>query len=79
MIVNGKTSILVNGKSTRVNGRTFNRALKRGTLEVRSAEGRVLTPSKGLAWSNVASIVRAGKSVQAKATGDFYHSCYGDW
>jgi hypothetical protein len=69
MIVNGKTTIVVNGRPTRVCGRNFNEALRRTAGEpiVLDTEGRRLIPSKGLAWSAVAALVRAGKSVQAKA------------
>lgn len=69
MIVNGKTVVVVNGKPTRVLGRRFNEALRRTSLEpvIHDAEGRRIIPSKGLAWSAVAAIVRSGKSVQAKA------------
>ena len=69
MIVNGKTKILVNGKATRVGGRVFNRALRAGKLDVFCASvARRITPSRGLTWSDVASLIRAGKSVQARAS-----------
>lgn len=69
MIVNGKTPIVINGRTTRVCGRDFNEALRRtqGEPIVLDTDGRRITPSKGLAWSAVAAQVRAGKSVQAKA------------
>ncbi len=73
MIISGTTLIVVNGKSTRVCGREFNRALRAGKngskaeLTLHDASGAILVPSKGLSWNDVAKAVRAGKKVQAKA------------
>jgi hypothetical protein len=67
MIINGKTTIVVNNKVTRVCGRAFNDAIRRrGEPQVFDVDGHRIMPSKGLAWSAVAAQVRAGKSVQAK-------------
>lgn len=67
MIINGKTTIVVNGRATRVLGHRFNEALRRpGEPTILDADGHRIVPSKGLSWSAVASLVRAGKSVQAK-------------
>ncbi len=72
-VINGKTKIRIAPRFgvaaplTRVCGRDFNRALRSGKLEdVLDSEGRKIVPSKGLTWEQVASLVRAGKSVQAK-------------
>jgi len=65
MQINGKTVLLVNGKATRVCGRQFNRALKRGQVDVRLPTGEAVAPSKGLAWGAVAQSIRAGKKVLA--------------
>lgn len=67
MIINGKSTIVVNGKPTRVLGRRFNAALRKGGFDVRDAAGKLLIPSKAMDWGQVAAAVRAGKSVQAKA------------
>ena len=68
MIINGKTPVVVNGQTTRVLGHRFNQALRHSGREpiILDVEGRRIIPTKGLAWSAVASIVRVGKSVQAK-------------
>lgn len=69
MIINGKTPIVVNGRTTRVCGHQFNK-VTRGRLigvQVCDTQGNILVPSKGLSWDQVAEQVRAGKSVQAKA------------
>lgn len=72
MIINGATVLMVNGTSntfraTRVCGRVFNAALKNGLRrsDVRLPSGEVVVPSKGLSWADVATLIRAGKKVQA--------------
>ncbi len=67
MIINGKTPVVVNGRTTRVCGRAFNKALRKGGFDIRDTAGNLLAPSKALNWGQVAAIVRAGKSCQAKA------------
>lgn len=68
MIVNGKTPIVVNGRTTRVCGHRFNELLRGSSAEpiVLDVSGKRIVPSKGLSWSAVAAQVRAGKSIQAK-------------
>lgn len=68
MVINGKTPIVVNGRTTRVCGRRFNELLRASTAEptILDVNGKRIVPSKGLSWSAVAAQVRAGKSIQAK-------------
>lgn len=65
MNISGQTTLMVNGRPTRVCGRRFNRALKRGAVDVRLPTGEAVAPSKGLAWGAVARSIRAGKKVLA--------------
>lgn len=73
MIINGKTTIVVNGKPTRVCGSRFNQELRASDRDasapfnVTDASGANLVPSSGLSWRRVAEFIRAGKSVQARA------------
>jgi hypothetical protein len=65
MNITGTTVLTVNGRSTRVCGRHFNQAVKRGSPVVLLPTGEAVIPSKGLAWSAVAGVIRSGKKVQA--------------
>ena len=68
MNLSGTTKIVVNGKQSCILGRAFNVALRAQGAEmvVFDLEGAQIIPSKELAWSAVAALVRAGKKVQAK-------------
>ena len=68
MIINGKTTVIVNGRATRILSHRFNVALKEGKLSaVLDAEtGAPIVPSKGASWAEVGEQIRAGKKVVAK-------------
>lgn len=73
MNITSKTSILVNGRATRVCGRRFNKAVKAyefamgrpAVLNVQLPSGERVLPSKGLSWLDVAKQIRKRKQVQA--------------
>lgn len=77
MIVNGKTTIVINGKQTRVCSHVFNRAFRQacnrdqtsrpGSFVVLTVDGKRLAPPKDEGWGFVAKRIRAGKSIQARA------------
>ena len=71
MVIKGNTPVFVRGHQTRVNGWRFNEELRKGRVEhlISNAEGQKIVPSAGRTWEQVAEMIRAGKSVQAKVEG----------
>lgn len=68
MNLSGNTSIIINGKTTRVLSSYFNEKVKKNNeMYVYLTSGEKLVPSKGLSWHTVAKLVRQGKKVQCRA------------
>jgi hypothetical protein len=66
MVISTKSIVLVAGRPVRVLSSRFNCALRSGKLDPKTPEGKTIVPSSGKTWLQVASLLRAGKSVQAK-------------
>lgn len=60
----GNTTVVINGKNTRVLSSFFNEKLKKNNeLHVFLPSGEKIAPSKNMSWHDAAKLVRQGKKV----------------
>jgi hypothetical protein len=69
MIINGKSSLFLRGRSVRVLSHRFNKALPKveeGTLLFTNEHGEIVQPAKNKTWRDIANAIRSGKASQAR-------------
>ena len=69
MVINGRSSLFLRGRSTRVLSRIFNKSLPKleaSQVFLTNEHGEIVQPAKNKTWRDIANAIRSGKSAQAR-------------